>query len=520
MLKATQRQLPLALPATACARWQSTAAGPILPVREFKPKYTQLFINNEFVNGSTGKAFADINPANKQIIAEIQEANQNDVNKSVSAARAAFELGTPWRKMDPSDRCSLMHKLADLMERDTALLATMETLDMGKPFSAAVDDVVASIKWIRYYAGYVDKLYGHTIPVDGDYFCYTRMEPIGVVGCILPWNYPLMILCWKLAPALATGCTSVVKPAEQTPLSALHFAALAREAGIPPGVVNIVNGHGNVGAALANHMDIDKLSFTGSTEVGRKVLKASAESNLKKVTLELGGKSPNIVFSDVDLDFAVEQSHFALFFNMGQDCTAGSRCYVQEDIYDAFVEKSVERARKRVVGDPFAEKTESGPQVDEDQYHKILDMIASGRQEGAKLVTGGSKLGDKGYFIESTVFADVKDDHRIAKEEIFGPVQQIIKFKNVDEVIPRANNTTYGLAASVFTNDLNKALKVAHSVRAGTMWVNCYHVETPFAPFGGYKESGIGREHGEAGLKEFCEFKSVYVHLPEKTSTP
>jgi acyl-CoA reductase-like NAD-dependent aldehyde dehydrogenase len=493
----------------------------VAPVRDLKAKYTQLFINNEFVNSASGKTFKDVNPATFEEIAQIQEGDKADVNKAVTAARKAFALGSPWRKMDPSERSKLLNKLADLIERDTATLATLETMDMGKPFNFAVSDMNAASKWFRYYAGYVDKICGKTVPVDGKYFCYTRMEPVGVVGCILPWNFPLMILAWKLGPALAAGCTVVVKPAEQTPLTALHFAALAKEAGVPPGVINIVPGYGpTAGHAISSHMDIEKVSFTGSSEVGRLIQKAAAESNLKKVTLELGGKSPNIVFADADLDFAVEMSHFSLFMNMGQCCTAGSRCYVQEGIYDKFVEKSVARAKTRAIGDPFDPKTESGPQVDEDQYKKILDLIESGKKEGAKLLCGGGKKGDKGYFIENTVFADVKDNQRIAREEIFGPVQQIIKFKSIDEVIPRANDTSYGLAAGVFTTDIDKALTIAHSVRAGTVWVNCYHVVNPGAPFGGFNESGIGREHGEDGIKEYMENKTVYVQVKDKQYTP
>jgi len=310
-----------------------------------------------------------------------------------------------------------------------------------------------------------------------------------------------------------------VKPAEQTPLTTLHFASLVLEAGLPPGVMNFVPGYGpTAGAAITMHQDIDKITFTGSTEVGRLIMKGAGESNLKKVTLELGGKSPNVIFADADLDYAVEMSHFALFFNMGQCCTAGSRCYVQEEIYDKFLEKSVERAKRRTVGDPFDPKFESGPQIDNEQFTKILELIESGKKEGAKLMCGGGRLGDKGYFVQPTVFGDVKDNMRIAREEIFGPVQQIIKFKTIDEVIPRANDTRYGLAAAVFTKDIDKAITMANSLQAGTVWVNCYHVVNPQAPFGGYKESGIGREYSEEGVKEYCQIKTVTIKIPVKNS--
>jgi len=323
----------------------------------------------------------------------------------------------------------------------------------------------------------------------------------------------------KVGSALAAGCTVVVKPAEQTPLTALHFAHLCKEAGVPAGVLNVVPGYGpTAGSALAHHMDVDKISFTGSTEVGRLIMKASGASNLKKVTLELGGKSPNIVFADADLEQAVEVSHFGLFFNMGECCTAASRTYVQEEVYDQFVAKATERAKKHTVGDPFDAKNENGPQIDDEQYKKILELIESGKKEGAKLMTGGAKMDGKGYFIQPTVFADVTDNMRIAREEIFGPVQQIIKFKTIEEAIVRANDTRYGLAAGIHTKDLNKALTLANSLRAGTVWVNTYHVVVPQAPFGGYKESGIGREHGEEGIKQYCEIKTVTIKVPHKNS--
>lgn len=487
--------------------------------KDVKPKFTQIFINNQFVNSVSGKTFPDINPCNGEKIADIQEGDKADIDKAVAAAKEAFKLGSEWRTIDASKRGQYLLKLADLLERDAETLGALECMDVGKPYITAVNDIKTGAKHLRYYAGYADKVCGKTIPVDGDYFAYTRLEPVGVCGAILPWNFPLALLCWKLGPALAAGCTVVFKPAEQTPLTALHFCSLIVEAKLPPGVVNCVPGYGpTAGSALAHHMDVDKISFTGSTDVGRIIMKASGESNLKKVTLELGGKSPNIVFADSDLDYAVEMSHFALFFNMGQCCTAASRCFVQEEVYDKFVEKSVARAQKRTTGDPFDAKIESGPVIDEEQFTKVLSMIESGKKEGAKLMCGGARHGDKGYFIQPTVFSNVTDNMTIAKDEIFGPVQQIIKFKTLEEVLPRANNTRYGLAASVFTKDLDKAIAIANSYQAGTVWVNCYHTVTPQAPFGGYKESGIGREHGDEGIKEYCEVKTVYIKVAKKNS--
>lgn len=483
-------------------------------------KCTKLFINNEFVDAASGKTYETINPSTGKPICSVADGQKEDVDKAVAAAKEAFKLGGAWRRMDASARGKLILRLAELVERDGSYLASLESLDNGKPFETAVGDMVYfGAKVLRYCSGAVDKVVGKTIPIDGDFFCYTRIEPAGVVGAILPWNFPIPMLCAKAGPALAAGCTIVIKPAEQTPLTTLYFCQLVKEAGFPPGVVNVVTGFGpSAGAPLSTHLDVDKISFTGSTEVGRLVMKAAADSNLKKCTLELGGKSPNVVFADCDLDEAVEKSHFALFFNMGQCCTAGSRTYVQEEIYDAFVEKAVARAKARTVGSPFDLKNESGPQIDQDQFDKILELIESGKKEGAKMHCGGGRLGNEGYFIQPTVFSDVKDDMRIAKEEIFGPVQQIIKFKTIEEVIPRANNTTYGLAASVFTKDINKAIAVAHAVQAGTVWVNCYHVVNASAPFGGYKQSGIGREYSMEGIMEYCEVKTVVVSIPEKNS--
>jgi aldehyde dehydrogenase (NAD+) len=475
---------------------------------------TKLLINNRWVPSESGKTFATVNPSTGEEICQIAEADAGDVEKAVQAARAAFERGA-WRKMPASERGRLLHRLADLIEKNGDQLAHLESLDNGKPVSIAkAVDVAATVSCFRYFAGWADKVHGKTIPIDGDYFCYTRHEPVGVVGQIIPWNFPMLMLAWKLAPALATGNTVVMKPAEQTPLSALRIGELIVEAGFPEGVVNLLPGFGpTAGAAIARHMDVDKVAFTGSTEVGALIMEAAAKSNLKRITLELGGKSPNIVFADTDLDEAVEGAHFGLFFNHGQCCCAGSRVFVEEKIYDQFVEKSAARARNRTVGDPFDPRTEQGPQVDETQFDKVMGYIESGRTEGAKLVCGGDRVGDRGYFVQPTVFADVQDEMKIAREEIFGPVMSIIPFKTADEVVARANRTTYGLAAAVWTRDIKKAHAIANSVRAGTVWVNCYNVLDTRAPFGGFKQSGIGRELGEYGLQQYTEVKTVTVKL-------
>src|SRR5277367_4378595 len=475
---------------------------------------TKLLIDNRWIPSESGKTFATIDPSTGEEICQIAEADAADVQKAVRAARAAFEHG-PWPKLAASERGRLLHRLADLIEKHGDELARLESLDNGKPVSIAkAVDVAQTVGCFRYFAGWADKVHGKTIPIDGDFFCYTRHEPVGVVGQIIPWNFPMLMLAWKLAPALATGNTVVLKPAEQTPLSALRIGELIVEAGFPEGVVNILPGFGpTAGAAIARHMDVDKVAFTGSTEVGHLIMEASAKSNLKKITLELGGKSPNIIFEDTDLDEAVEGAHMGLFSNQGQICCAGSRVFVEEKIYDRFVEKSVTRAQKRTVGDPFDPKTEQGPQVDQAQFDRVMGYIESGQSEGATLACGGKRVGNRGYFIQPTVFADVQDDMKIAKEEIFGPVMSVIPFKNLDEVVTRANRTNYGLAAAVWTRDIAKAHAIANSVRAGTVWVNCYNVLDPRAPFGGFKQSGIGRELGEYGLQQYTEVKTVIVKL-------
>ncbi len=418
-------------------------------------------------------------------------------------------------RRNASERGRLLNRLADLVEQNADELATLETLDNGMPLSVARHVAVPLIVGhFRYFAGWADKNHGKTIPINGDYFCYTRHEPVGVVGQITPWNFPLLMYGMKLGPALSMGNTVVLKPAEQTPLTALRLGELIIEAGFPPGVVNILPGYGpTAGAAIANHMDIDKVAFTGSGEVGHLIMEAAGRSNLKRVSLELGGKSPNIVFADADMDQAIEGSHFALFFNQGQACCAGSRLFVEEKIYDEFVDKSVARASRRTVGDPFDASTEQGPQIDSIQFDKVMSYIDSGKREGAELLIGGKRVGDRGYFIEPTVFANVQDEMKIAREEIFGPVMSIIRFRDLDEVIDRANNTPYGLAAAVWTRDIGKAHAIANNVRAGTVWINCFDVFDAAAPFGGFKQSGIGREMGEYALQQYTEVKTVTVKL-------
>lgn len=493
-----------------------------IPAPKTSPEilYTGIFINNEWHKSIGGKVFTSLNPSNEQVIAEIQQGEKADIDAAVAAAREAFKLGSPWRRMDASKRGELLHKLADLMERDRVYLASLETLDNGKPYFMSYNaDVTMAINNLRYYAGWADKYHGKVIPMDGEFFTYTRHEPVGVCGQIIPWNFPILMAAWKFGPALATGNTVVLKPAEQTSLTALYMAQLVKEAGFPPGVVNVVPGFGDAGAALVHHDDVDKVAFTGSTEVGKKIQQGSGLSNLKKTTLELGGKSPIVVLADSDIKHAVETSHFGLFFNMGQCCCAGSRTFIEDKIYDEFVERSAERAKKRTVGNPFDLTTEHGPQVDKAQHDKILDLIDTGKKQGAKLVAGGKKYeGLPGYFIEPTVFADVDDHMTIAREEIFGPVQQLIRFKSLEEVIERANNSEYGLAAAVFSKDIDKVNYMVQGLRAGTVWVNTYNVLSAQAPFGGYKMSGHGRENGEYGLSAYTEIKSVITRIPVKNS--
>uniref|UniRef100_A0ABD2X0J8 Aldehyde dehydrogenase domain-containing protein n=1 Tax=Trichogramma kaykai TaxID=54128 RepID=A0ABD2X0J8_9HYME len=475
----------------------------------------KLFIDNEFVDSVSGNKFPTINPATGGVIAEVSEGDKADVDKAVAAAKRAFHRDSPWRTMNPSARGRLMNKLADLMEREIDQLASIETLDNGKTFESSKGDIGASCSVLRYYAGWCDKIHGQTIPADNGFFSMTRKEPVGVVGQIIPWNYPIMMTAWKWGPALAAGCTIVLKPAEQTPLSVLALAALVKEAGFPPGVINIVPGYGpTAGAAIAEHMDVNKVAFTGSTEIGHLIMQAAGKSNLKRVSLELGGKSPIVVYDDANIKKAADIAYHALFDNHGQSCCAGSRTFVHAKVYDKFVQEAKLLVANRKVGDPFDKNTDQGPQIDQDMFDKVMGLIDSGKNDGAKLVIGGSRAGNVGFFIQPTIFANVEDNMRIAKEEIFGPVQSIIKFNNEEELIERANKTSYGLAAAIITQDIDRALNFAKSVEAGSVWINGYDLITAHTPFGGYKMSGIGRELGEEGLHEYLETKTISIRTP------
>ena len=476
-------------------------------------RQTGILIGDEFRPSASGKTFATVNPATEEVICQVAEGDAADVDLAVHAARSAFETG-PWSRMDARDRGILLNRLADLAEQNLDELAALETLDNGKPISdSRAADLPLVVDCLRYYAGWADKIHGDTIPVRGNYFTYTRREPIGVCGQIIPWNFPLLMVAWKWGPALAAGNTIVMKPAEQTPLSCLRLAELALEAGFPPGVINVVPGYGpTAGAALVKHPQVDKIAFTGETSTAQTIMREGAET-LKRLTFELGGKSPNIVFADADLEAAVAGAEFGLFFNQGQCCCAGSRVFVEDAVHDEFVERVVERASQRVLGNPFDAATTQGPQIDQAQFDKILDFIDRGNKQGATCHTGGSRKGERGYYIEPTVFSQVTDDMDIARYEIFGPVMNILKFSDFNEVVERANNTFYGLAAAVWTKDIQKAHQMAASVRAGTVWVNCYDVFDAAAPFGGFKMSGMGRELGEAALHSYTEHKTVTVSL-------
>ncbi|MED1440651.1 aldehyde dehydrogenase family protein [Aeribacillus composti] len=482
-------------------------------VAEFLKGKKKLYINGEFVESVSGKTFDTPNPATGETLATVYEADKEDIDRAVRAARAAFDSG-PWSKISAAERSRLLYKLADLLEENKEELAQLETLDNGKPIRETRNaDIPLAIEHLRYYAGWSTKIVGQTIPVNGPFFNYTRHEPVGVVGQIIPWNFPLLMAMWKLGAALATGCTVVLKPAEQTPLSALYLAELIEEAGFPPGVINIVPGFGETaGQAIVDHPLVDKIAFTGSTEVGKLIMKNAARS-LKRVTLELGGKSPNIILPDADLSKAIPGALNGVMFNQGQVCCAGSRVFIQKKHYDNVLADMASHAKNIRQGFGLNPETEMGPLVSEEQQSRVLNYIEKGIEEGAEVVTGGSTPSEKGYFVTPTIFADVEDKMTIAKEEIFGPVIAALPFEDLDEVIDRANNSEYGLAAGLWTRDVANAHYVANRLRAGTVWVNCYNVFDAASPFGGYKQSGIGREMGSYALNNYTEVKSVWICL-------
>jgi phenylacetaldehyde dehydrogenase len=475
-----------------------------------------MLINGQWVNAISGKTFPTYNPATGEVLAQVAEGDREDIEQAVKAARKAFDSG-PWRRMTASERGRLIWKLADLLEQHTEEFAFLESLDNGKPLKVArAADVPLAVDLFRYMAGWATKIEGNTIPLSvsgASFLAYTLREPVGVVGQIIPWNFPLLMAAWKLGPALATGCTIVLKPAEQTPLSALRLGELVAEAGFPEGVINIVPGYGETaGAALAAHPDVDKIAFTGSTEVGRLIVHA-ATGNLKRVSLELGGKSPNVVFKDADLETAIPGAASAIFFNQGQTCCAGSRLYVEKPVYDQVIEGVAARARKIKVGSGLDPATSMGPLVSEEQLNRVCGYLEAGISEGAKAATGGHKAGDRGYFVEPIVLVDTKESMKVVREEIFGPVVTAMPFTDPEEIIPRANGGEYGLAAGVWTRDINKAHRMAEHLRAGTVWINCYNVFDAALPFGGYKQSGWGREMGHEVLNNYTQTKAVCAKI-------
>lgn len=473
---------------------------------------TGLFINNRFVPSRQHKTFEVINPSTEEEICHVYEGREEDVDAAVDAADEAFKNGS-WSTIEPLERGKALNRLADLIEKDADVIASIETLDNGKAISNSRIDLQLVVNYLRYCGGAADKFDGRLVDCGKTHFSYTKREPLGVCGQVIPWNFPLLMWSWKVGPALAAGNTVVLKPAESTPLSALYVSQYVAKAGIPPGVVNIVSGFGRiVGESLSLHPKVKKIAFTGSTPTGIHIYQNAALS-LKKVTLELGGKSPNIVFADADMAMAVQNIILGIYFNAGEVCSAGSRVYVEESAYDALVESFIEASEKLKVGDPFDESTFQGAQTSQNQLSKILGYVDVGRKEGATLLAGGERVGDKGYFIKPTIFGNVKEDMRIVKEEIFGPVVTITKFKTLDEVVDLANDSQYGLAAGIHTTNINNAIKVSDRLKAGTVWVNTYNDFHHGVPFGGYNASGLGREMGQEGFEGYTQAKAVRIKL-------
>jgi len=475
-----------------------------------------LYIGGAYVAPADGGTFITLNPATGEILAEVAEAKAADIDRAVAAARTALADGR-WAGIDAADRGNLLWRLADAIEARAGALARLETLDNGKPIREAQIDIRLTVDVFRYYAGWTTKLEGQTIPVRGNVLNYTLREPVGVVGAIIPWNFPLLMAAYKLGPALACGNAVVLKPAEETPLTALELGAIAAGVGLPPGVLNVVPGFGeSAGAALVAHPDVDKIAFTGSTEVGRRIMREAA-ATVKKLSLELGGKSPNIVFADADLDAAARGAFAGIFYNMGQCCTAGSRLLVAAGVKEQLLERIVARARQLRPGDPLDPKTRMGPLVSGAQLERVLGYVERGRSEGAELLTGGARAhyegGERGFWVEPTVFDGVQPEHGIAQEEIFGPVLATLTFADEDEAVALANRTRYGLAAGVWTRDVKRAHRTARRLQAGTVWINTYHPLDAASPFGGYKQSGYGRELGAQALELYTQVKSVWVDL-------
>jgi betaine-aldehyde dehydrogenase len=484
------------------------------------PRRYQLFIDGQWVDAESGKTFSTPNPATGETLAEVAEADKADVDKAVAAARRAFE--GKWGRMSARDRGRLLYKLSQLIESKSQELATLETSDNGKPIKESMYiDLPGVVENFEYFAGWATKIEGETIPVPGQMFNYTLREPLGVCGQIIPWNFPLLMAAWKLAPALAAGNTIVLKPAEQTPVTAMELGKLIQEAGFPDGVVNIVPGYGETaGAALASHPGIDKIAFTGSTEVGKLIARTAAD-NLTKVTLELGGKAPNIVFADADIEQAVNGAMMGIFFNQGQVCCAGSRLFLDERVKDEFLERFKERAERVKVGDPMDKATQMGPQVSEEQLTRIKSYVDIARGEGATVLSGGGAPAlegnfQKGFFFQPTVFSEVQNTMRVAQEEIFGPVVSVITFKDEKDLVKQANDTIYGLSAGIWTKDITRAHRFARDINAGTVWINTFNMFNAASPFGGFKQSGYGREMGKHALEQYTHVKSVWIDLSGK----